>query len=901
MYQLQRRALSNPALFADSYKLSHKAMEPEGTEIIYSNFTPRFNKYFKELYPNHDGKTVVFGIYPFLLDFLVDYWEKGFFKRPKEDVLQEIRETCYPYVGMDTSDLKHFEELHDLGYLPLRVKALPEGSTVNTNIPVLTVVNTHKNFSWLTNYIESVLSSELWKPMTVATFAREFDKLVRHWFDKTVSDQTFRHFAIHDFSYRGHGTHRESAMCGAAPLLFSNGTDNIPGILVARSLYNASEDVAGSVAASEHSVTTLGINFFADQKFEGELEVLTTQLKNRMLSLGIYGEYDKALGELVTLYRLLTEVYPSGIFSYVSDSYDYWRVLTLILPILKSVILRREGKLVIRPDCYSSDTEVLTNRGFILFKDLTTDDQVAQVLDDGSYEFVTPLKIVNENYKGKMYHFKDHHGKVDQLVTPNHRMIYKQINSSDHSKVVEKIVYAEDMKKRGNCLNYFERSAKAQNKGKSLTPLERLNIAFQADGCYRIGCNNTIRFSFSKQRKITRLTTILTEAAIPFKIYNLSNGQKEFNITLDKNLVAKDFSWVNIADLCSNWCEEFLEELKHWDGSIRNAGRFKYDTTTESCSKIVELVAISAGKGVLTSQAKDARQNHFLDVFTSNILANNTCGGQSWTKKEVDYEGTVHCVQVPTGRLIVKRNKSIMVCGNSGDPVKIVCGEKLTLSEVDEKAISRLSYNTEFTFNGKPYRVIRDLSVVPEERYLPFFELIRNEFIEEIRTEQTPEEKGSIQVLSEVFGFTTNTKGYKELPPQIGLIYGDGITYARGSAIYSQLADKGFASNNVVLGIGSYSFAGGTRDTLGFAIKATYAEINGNPTPIYKEPKTDLSKKSARGLMKIVEDDKGELVLVDQVSWAEEAEGLLQVVFENGKLFNQPDFTEIRTRLGFYE
>ena len=587
MYQLQRRALSNPALFADSYKLSHKAMEPKGTEIIYSNFTPRFNKYFKSLYPNHDGKTVVFGIYPFLLDFLVDYWEKGFFKRPKEDVLQEIRETCYPYVGMDTTDLKHFEELHDLGYLPLRVKALPEGSTVNTNIPVLTVVNTHKNFSWLTNYIESVLSSELWKPMTVATFAREFSKLVDEWFDKTVVDQTFRRFAIHDFSYRGHGTHRESAICGAAPLLFSNGTDNIPGILVARSLYNAPEDVAGSVAASEHSVTTLGINFFAGQKFEGELGVLATQLKNRMLSLGIYGEYAKALGELVTLYRLLTEVYPSGIFSYVSDSYDYWRVLTLILPILKPVILRREGKLVIRPD--------------------------------------------------------------------------------------------------------------------------------------------------------------------------------------------------------------------------------------------------------------------------------------------------------------------------SGDPVKIVCGEKLALSEVDEKAISRLSYNTEFTFNGKPYRVIRDLSVLPEDRYLPFFELIRNEFIEEVRTEQTPEEKGSIQVLSEVFGSTINAKGYKELPPQIGLIYGDGITYERGSAIYSQLAAKGFASNNVVLGVGSYSFAGGTRDTLGFAIKATYAEVNGIPTPIYKEPKTDVSKKSARGLMKIVEDDKGELVLVDQVSWDEESEGLLQVVFENGKLFNQPDFTEIRTRLGFYE
>lgn len=251
---------------------------------------------------------------------------------------------------MDTKDLKHFEDLHDLGYLPLRVKALPEGSTVNTNIPVLTVVNTHKNFSWLTNYIESVLSSELWKPMTVATFAREFNILADYWFDKTVEDQTFRKFVIHDFSYRGHGTHRESAICGAAPLLFSNGTDNIPGVLLARALYGADENVAGSVAASEHSVTTLGINFFAGQKFDGELKTFADQLLNKMIALGIQFEYEKALGELVTIYRLLTEVYPTGIFSYVSDSYDYWRVLTLILPILKPVIMRRDGKLVVRPD-----------------------------------------------------------------------------------------------------------------------------------------------------------------------------------------------------------------------------------------------------------------------------------------------------------------------------------------------------------------------------------------------------------------------------------------------------------------------------------------------------------------------------------------------------------------------
>lgn len=893
MYQLQRSALSNPALFADSYKLSHKAMEPEGTEIIYSNFTPRFNKYFKELYPNHDGKTVVFGIYPFLLDFLVDYWEKGFFKRPKEDVLQEIRETCYPYVGMDTSDLKHFEELHDLGYLPLRVKALPEGSTVNTNIPVLTVVNTHKNFSWLTNYIESVLSSELWKPMTVATVAREFDKLVRHWFDKTVSDQTFRHFAIHDFSYRGHGTHRESAMCGAAPLLFSNGTDNIPGILVARSLYNAPEDVAGSVAASEHSVTTLGINFFADQKFDGELKTLADQLLNKMIALGIQSEYEKALGELVTIYRLLTEVYPTGIFSYVSDSYDYWRVLTLILPILKPVILRREGKLVIRPDCYSSDTQTLTKSGWKLFKDLSPTDQVAQVLDDGSYEFVTPLKIVNVPYKGKMFLFKDHHGKVDQLVTPDHRMLYKQIHPD--GSVSEVIKFAKDMKNSGNHLNYFERSAKSINRYKTLTSLERLNIAFQADGSFIRGCNTRVRFSFSKKRKIGRLISILNSTGLPYKVYQLAGNKVEFNVEVSATLLSKTFDWVDTSNLCSNWSSEFIEELKYWDSSIRSNGRFKYDTTTYTCSTVVELIAIAAGKGIYTSYSSDARQAHFSDVYTSHIMDSNKAGGQSWTKEEVDYDGTVHCVQVPTGRLIVKRNKSIMVCGNSGDPVNITSGHTVT---------ELLEYPDFDSFATSPsFRQKFDVIKLKDTYYRDDSELDTNgEFIKKYAVVTEEEVKGSIQVLSEVFGFTTNTKGYKELPPQIGLIYGDGITYARGSAIYSQLADKGFASNNVVLGVGSFSFSSSlSRDSLGFAVKATYAEINGNPTPIYKEPKTDLSKKSARGLMKIVEDDKGELVLVDQVSWAEEAEGLLQVVFENGKLFNQPDFTDIRTRLGFSE
>ena len=790
---LSKLAMLNPALFTDSYKLSHHGMEPANTEYIYHNGTPRSNKYFKKSYPNHDGKSVVFGLSIFLQHFLIDAWNVGFFNRPKDEVLEEMSEILYPYIGMDKSALTHFADLHDLGYLPLSIKALPEGSLVNPGIPVFTTINTHPAYSWLPNYIESVISSEIWKPMTVATTAREFRKLVDEYFDLTVSDQTFKLFSIHDFSYRGHSSHSSAASCGAAALLFSNGTDNVPGLVLARTLYKADQTTAGSVPASEHSVTTLGINYFANKEYTGKLGELVAQLKAKMIELNIQDEYEKALGELVTMYVLLTEKFPTGILSYVADSYDYWRVIEVILPILREVITSREGKFVIRPDCYSSDTQTLTKSGWKLFKDLSPTDQVAQVLDDGSYEFVTPLKIVNVPYKGKMFLFKDHHGKVDQLVTPDHRMLYKQIHPD--GSVSEVIKFAKDMKNSGNHLNYFERSAKSINRYKTLTSLERLNIAFQADGSFIRGCNTRVRFSFSKKRKIGRLISILNSTGLPYKVYQLAGNKVEFNVEVSATLLSKTFDWVDTSNLCSNWSSEFIEELKYWDSSIRSNGRFKYDTTTYTCSTVVELIAIAAGKGIYTSYSSDARQAHFSDVYTSHIMDSNKAGGQSWTKEEVDYDGTVHCVQVPTGRLIVKRNKSIMVCGNSGDPVNITSGHTVT---------ELLEYPDFDSFATSPsFRQKFDVIKLKDIYYRDDSELDTNgEFIKKYAVVTEEEAKGSIQVLGEIFGTTTNSKGYKELAPQIGLIYGDGITYERASTIYSELAKKGYAASNVVLGVG---------------------------------------------------------------------------------------------------
>ncbi len=168
---------------------------------------------------------------------------------------------------------------------------------------------------------------------------------------------------------------------------------------------------------------------------------------------------------------------------------------------------------------------------------------------------------------------------------------------------------------------------------------------------------------------------------------------------------------------------------------------------------------------------------------------------------------------------------------------------------------------------------------------------------------QTHEEKGVIELLWDTFGGTTNDKGYKVLDPHIGAIYGDSITIERANAICERLAAKGFASTNVVFGIGSYTYQYNTRDTFGFAMKATYGEVeeNGNVVgrEIYKDPVTDDgTKKSAKGLLKVQRNQYDEqLELVDCVDWERESEGELQTVFKDGKLIVDQTLSEIRERV----
>jgi nicotinamide phosphoribosyltransferase len=221
------------------------------------------------------------------------------------------------------SDSSHFEALHDLGYLPLEIRAAQEGSFVKCGVPALVLWNTHPDFSWLTNFIETDLSNNLWFPSTSATTAFQYLINFTKFCDKTCSLDTIPYLG-HDFSYRGHTSLESAQLSGAGHLTCFDGTDTFPAIEFVEEYYGC--QVGSSVPASEHSVASLNI------------------LYNE--SLGMSQED----AEYEAIKRLITEVYPTGILSLVCDTFDFWRVITEILPRLKPEIMARNGKLVIRPD-----------------------------------------------------------------------------------------------------------------------------------------------------------------------------------------------------------------------------------------------------------------------------------------------------------------------------------------------------------------------------------------------------------------------------------------------------------------------------------------------------------------------------------------------------------------------
>lgn len=550
----------SPLVFADFYKPSHISMYDRRSEIVQDNMTPRNAKHFIH-FADNDQRVMMAGLQGFIKWFLIDLFNENFFKMKKKAAIAQYKEICDLSIGPDMVETWGFEKLHDLGYLPLEIRSIPEGTLSPVQVPLFTIQNTHPDFYWLPNFLESVISAETWKTITTATTFWQYRKLSEAWAAETCDNNLHVPFQNHCFAYRGESGTHDAAQSEFGQLINSMGTDTIPAILYANRYYNMKgKFVAGSIPASEHSVATTNIGFIV-----GRLKT-----ENPDLSL----DELRFLAEVEFLKRYITEIFPKGFVSYVADSYDFWAIITRAALILKEEIMARDGRVVFRPDSGIPEHII------------------------AGYRYIGDFETLSE---------------------------------------------------------------------------------------------------------------------------------------------AKDAAW-----------ESEKGEVVSVKGKYYN---IEFDEDTD-----------------------------YLDLEPSDL--------------------------------------------------------------------------------------------------------------------QDHEVKGAIQCLWEIFGGEVNSKGYKVLDSHVGLIYGDSITVARAKDIFERLKDKGFASSNIVYGVGSFTTQYTTRDSLGMAVKATGAVIDGQQIMVVKEPKTDLGKKSAKGFLKVVRNMFGQLELIDncQLEDVQSDDNELRRVFYNGKLIVDEDLTTIRER-----
>lgn len=299
---------SDAMYLTDGYKLDHRRQFPDGTEYVLANWTARGSRI------EGVDSVVFFGLQHWLTDTLGRVWGE-FFAGDIDAMCAEYEEFLLGYAGPNDIGSDHFRALHKLGYLPLEFKALPEGTNVPLRVPMFTIENTHPDFFWLVNYIETSVSNGLWMPCTSATTSRRMRMMMNEFAIKTGSTAEDMPFYGHDFSIRGMAGVDSAVISGMGHLVSFTGSDNLPAIRAVSNYYPTDSFVGGGVPATEHSVMCAG------------------------------GQDD----ELLTYKRLLG-LYPVGLLSVVSDTWDLWNVIENILPQLKSEIMGRDGKLVIRPD-----------------------------------------------------------------------------------------------------------------------------------------------------------------------------------------------------------------------------------------------------------------------------------------------------------------------------------------------------------------------------------------------------------------------------------------------------------------------------------------------------------------------------------------------------------------------
>lgn len=319
----------NPMLACDYYKAVHAQMLPKGITKSVSYFTPRSSRI-----PGWD-EAVFFGLQGFIKEYLIEMFNENFFGRSRFELMEEIKDVFENTLGpLESTNFKNIEQLRDLGYLPIEIRALPEGIHVPMGVPMFSITNTHPDFAWLPQYLESLISSEMWHGIVVATVADKYRQIVNKWYEQTVEDPSTARFALSCFDMRGEESFSDAVKAGAAWA-----TSFVPCATVetARYLseyyYASSKSISGS-PSTEHAVMC------SNAAVDGDEETFVK--------------------------RMLKEIYPKQNFSIVLDSYDYWRMVREVLPKLKEDILAHEGCMLVRGDS-GDPVEVVTQTVFALW------------------------------------------------------------------------------------------------------------------------------------------------------------------------------------------------------------------------------------------------------------------------------------------------------------------------------------------------------------------------------------------------------------------------------------------------------------------------------------------------------------------------------------------------------
>lgn len=321
----------NPLLCLDFYKTVHAEQYPTGLTKMVSYYTPRMSRLADT------DKVAMFGLQAFIKEYLIDAFNENFFNRPLNDVLREYSRVLNCTMGTAGIGENRIRQLHALGYLPLQIRAVPEGVRTNVHVPQIEITNTHPKFVWLVNTIETMLSCSMWHTQVSAEVGYRYRQIVDEYAALTCDDSVVRATLLGDFSMRGQESVESATKSSAAFCLSFLNTATVPAILWLEGNYACrceNEPVAYGAISTEHSVMCSNYAIDGDEKTH--------------------------------VLRLLTEVYPHQNFSMVSDSYDYWNLVDNILPEIKQQILEHDGCLAIRGDS-GDPVEVVTQTVFKLW------------------------------------------------------------------------------------------------------------------------------------------------------------------------------------------------------------------------------------------------------------------------------------------------------------------------------------------------------------------------------------------------------------------------------------------------------------------------------------------------------------------------------------------------------